>query len=100
MNNQLNISALASVDIQKMNKDELVDVSGLALDPRRSPGASGGLYLKSNGQSLLFPRRRLRCQAGVSGQRPIPTGCPFRLLSAEKERALISFPTSGHFVQR
>ena len=33
MNNQLNISALASVDIQKMNKDELVDVSGLALDP-------------------------------------------------------------------
>ena len=53
---QLNISALASVDIQKMNKDELVDVSSLALDPGIPPGASGWLYLKSNGKSLLFPR--------------------------------------------
>lgn len=54
---QIDISALAGVDIQKTNKEELVDVSSLILDPRPSE-ASGGLYLKSDGKpSMRFPTR-------------------------------------------
>lgn len=46
-NQQLNISALASVDIQKINKDDLVDVSGLALDPRVPQELRAGYILKT-----------------------------------------------------
>ena len=54
MNNQLNISALASVDIQKMNKDELVDVSGLALDPGVPQELRAGYILKATGNPYCF----------------------------------------------
>ena len=54
MNNQLNISALASVDIQKVNKDELVDVSGLALDPGVPQELRAGYILKSTGNPYCF----------------------------------------------
>ena len=54
MNNQLNVSALASVDIQKMNKDELVDVSGLALDPGVPQELRAGYILKATGNPYCF----------------------------------------------
>lgn len=54
MNNQLNISALASVDIQKVNKDELVDVSGLPLDPCVPQELRAGYILKSTGNPYCF----------------------------------------------
>ena len=31
--NSLNVTALSSVNIQKMNKDELTDISSMKLDP-------------------------------------------------------------------
>lgn len=40
---QLNFSALASVEIQKTNKEKLADISGLALDP----GAKKAVYKTS-----------------------------------------------------
>lgn len=54
MNNQFHISALASVDIQKMNKDELVDVSGLALDPGVPQELRAGYLLKETGNPYCF----------------------------------------------
>ena len=54
MNNQLNISALASVDSQKMNKDELVDVNGLALDPGVPQELRAGYILKATGNPYCF----------------------------------------------
>lgn len=51
---QLNISALASVDIQKMNKDELVDVSSLALDPGIPLELRAGYILKATGNPYCF----------------------------------------------
>ncbi|WP_373164704.1 DUF6870 family protein [Agathobaculum sp. Marseille-P7918] len=54
MNNQLNISALASIDIQKVNKDELVDVSGLALDPGVPQELRAGYILKSTENPYCF----------------------------------------------
>ena len=53
-NKQLHISALASVDIQKMNKDELVDVSGLALDPGVPLELRAGYLLKATGNPYCF----------------------------------------------
>lgn len=51
---QLNISALASVDIQEMNKNELVDVSSLALDPGISLELRAGYILKATGNPYCF----------------------------------------------
>ena len=49
-------------------------------------------YIEGNGKSLLFPRGRLGRKVGVFGQRPIFAGCPFRFLSAQKERPITSHP--------
>lgn len=51
---QLNISALASVEIQEMNKNELVDVSSLALDPGIPLELRAGYILKATGNPYCF----------------------------------------------
>ena len=54
MDDPLNLPALAGVDIQKMNKDDLVDVSGLALDPGVPRELRAGYLLKATGNPYCF----------------------------------------------
>ena len=51
---QLNISALASVEIQKINKEKLVDVSGLELDPAVPQELRAGYIMKATGNPYCF----------------------------------------------
>ena len=49
---QSNIGELASIDMQRVNKEDLVDMSGLYFDP----AIPQGLRAACNGKPLLFPR--------------------------------------------
>lgn len=51
---QLNFSALASVEIQKINKEKLADVSGLALDPAVPQELRVGCIMKAAGNPYCF----------------------------------------------
>lgn len=54
MNHQLTLSALAGAEIQKMNKEELVDVSGLALDPDIPQELRADYILNATGNPYCF----------------------------------------------
>lgn len=55
MNNpQFHISALASVDTQEIHKDDLVDVSGLTLDPHIPQALRAGYILNTTGNPYCF----------------------------------------------
>ena len=54
MNDPITRLELASVEIQKINKDELTDVSGLALDPGIPRKLRAGHLLKATGNPYCF----------------------------------------------
>lgn len=68
MQKQIDLAELASVDIQKVSKEELVDASGLCFDPQVPQELRGAYLLNAIGNPYWFPRGRARCQAGVCGQ--------------------------------
>ena len=51
---QLDVAALANVDIQKVNKEELMDVSGIKLDPSIPLELRVGYILKATGNPYCF----------------------------------------------
>ena len=51
--NSLNIAALSCVDIQKMNKGELTDISSMKLDPSVPQELRAAYMLKEMGLSLI-----------------------------------------------
>ena len=53
-NQQIDIAALAGVDIRKVNKEELVDVSGMSLDPSVPQELRAGYILKTTGNPYCF----------------------------------------------
>ena len=63
----LNVAALSSVDIQKIKKEELTDIRSIKLDPSVPQDLRAVYVLKE-------------------------MGCPFRFLSAQKERPITSHP--------
>ena len=53
-NRQIDISALAGADIRKMDKDKLIDVSGMPLDPSVPRKLRAGYILKTTGNPYCF----------------------------------------------
>ena len=53
-NRKIDIAALSGVDIRKMNKEELVDVSGISLDPSVPRKLRAGYILKNIGNPYCF----------------------------------------------
>ena len=52
--NSLNIAALSCVDIQKMNKGELTDISSMKLDPSVPQELRAAYMLKEMGNPYCF----------------------------------------------
>ena len=52
--NSLNVAALSCVDIQKMNKDELTDISSMKLDPSVPQELRAAYVLKEMGNPYCF----------------------------------------------
>lgn len=53
-NQQMNMAVLAGTDIQKVNKEDLFDVSGMELDPRVPQEMRGGYIWKKTGNPYCF----------------------------------------------
>ena len=53
-NRQIDIAALAGADIRKMDKEKLVDVSGMPLDPSIPRKLRAGYILKTTGNPYCF----------------------------------------------
>ena len=53
-NRQIDIAALAGADIRKMDKEELIDVSGMPLDPSVPRKLRAGYILKTTGNPYCF----------------------------------------------
>ena len=53
-NRQIDIAALAGADIRKMDKEKLVDVSGMPLDPSVPRKLRAGYILKTTGNPYCF----------------------------------------------
>lgn len=53
-NQQINLSELASVDIQKVSKEDLVDVSSLHFDSAIPPHLRAAYILKATGNPYCF----------------------------------------------
>ena len=53
-NQQIDIAALAGVDIRKVNKEELVDVSGMSFDPSVPQELRAGYILKTTSNPYCF----------------------------------------------
>ena len=53
-NQQIDIAALAGADIRKMDKEELIDVSGMPLDPSVPRKLRAGYILKTTGNPYCF----------------------------------------------
>ena len=53
-NRQIDIAALAGADIRKMDKEELIDVSGMPLDPSVPRKLRAGYILNTTGNPYCF----------------------------------------------
>ena len=53
-NRQIDIAALAGADIRKLDKEELIDVSGMPLDPSVPRKLRAGYILKTTGNPYCF----------------------------------------------
>ena len=51
---QSNIGELASIDMQRVNKEELVDMSGLYFDPAIPQGLRAACILRATGNPYCF----------------------------------------------
>ena len=84
-NQQIDIAALAGVDIRKMNKEELVDVSGMSLDPSVPQELRAGYILKTTGNPYCFRVGDLGVKLEFLDRMPSP-------ISFSAKRAAFNFP--------
>lgn len=81
---QVSVSELANVEIQKMNKDELADVSGLALDPGVPQELRAGYLLKAAGDPYCFRVGDVGVKLEFSDGAPCLQEVLFRFLQRKK----------------
>ena len=73
----LNVTALSSVDIQKIKKEELTDISSIKLDPSVPQDLRAAYVLKEMGNPYCFRVGDLGVKLEFLDTRSIFAGCPF-----------------------
>ena len=87
------------VDIQKMNKGELTDISSMKLDPSVPQELRAAYMLKEMGNPYCFRVGDLGVKVEFLDNAP-PLQDALSDSSSAKKRAVILSLSSGHFVQR
>ena len=90
--NSLNVAALSCVDIQKMNKDELTDISSMKLDPSVPQELRAAYMLKEMGNPYCFRVGDLGVKVEFLDNAPPLQDALSDFFQRKKKRAVILFP--------